>query len=86
MKILASVLFISAFSLGASYWFNTQTVNAAIQKEAQVLVCKSPYAARFHLDKDCVGLNKCKREIISVTKSQAEEEGLTCCGFCCKKK
>lgn len=85
-KILRSCLSIIGISLCSFLFLNSQHIQASSQKEASVLVCKSPYAARFHVDKDCLGLNKCKREIVTVTQAVAEEEGLTGCGICCKKK
>lgn len=84
-KLYLSVSIV-ALSVVTTLIFKSQAVQAAAKEETKVLVCKSPNAARFHLDKDCIGLNKCKREIVTVTKAEAEDEGLTCCGFCCKKK
>lgn len=47
-----------------------------------VFVCTGKYAKRFHCDEDCKGLQSCRREIVVMSIEEAEDLGLTPCGYC----
>lgn len=47
----------------------------------EVFVCKSTGAKKYHIDKDCRGLNRCKHKIEKTTKKAAEAMGLGLCGY-----
>lgn len=49
--------------------------------DAVVYVCKSPGVKRYHLNRECHGLKKCKHEIEDIQKQIAENVGLTMCGY-----
>lgn len=44
-----------------------------------VYICKSENAKKYHLVKDCRGLNSCKAEIGKVTLAEAKKQGKTIC-------
>ena len=48
----------------------------------EVYVCTGKYAKRFHCDEDCKGLQSCRGEIITMSIEEAEDYGLTPCGYC----
>lgn len=48
----------------------------------EVYVCTGKYAKRFHCDEDCKGLRSCRSEIITMSIEEAEDYGLTPCGYC----
>lgn len=57
------------------------TCTGAMRLSDNVYICDSPNAEKFHLDKECRGLNNCKHEIISSTRDAARQRGLTLCGW-----
>ena len=48
----------------------------------RVYVCTGRYAKRFHCDEDCKGLRSCRSEIVLMSVKEAEDCGLTPCGYC----
>lgn len=48
----------------------------------EVYVCTGKYAKRFHCDEDCRGLQSCRSEIAVMSIEEAEDLGLTPCGYC----
>lgn len=54
---------------------------AATNRAETIYICDSPNAEKFHLVKDCRGLNNCKHQIISSTREAARQRGLTLCGW-----
>lgn len=48
----------------------------------EVYVCTGKHAKRFHRDEDCRGLQSCRSEIITMSIEEAEDYGLTPCGYC----
>lgn len=46
---------------------------------ATVWICKSAGAKRYHLNKGCGGLKKCRHTIKKTTRKEAEAIGLTLC-------
>lgn len=48
----------------------------------EVYVCTGKYSKRFHSDEDCRGLQSCRGEIITMSIEEAEDYGLTPCGYC----
>jgi hypothetical protein len=65
-KIFVSLLFISLTSF---------------TNVADVYICKSKNAKKYHLAENCRGLSNCKAEIGKVTLAQAKNDGKTLCGF-----
>lgn len=59
----------------------TLTFGAASRRADTIYICDSPNAEKFHLVKNCRGLNNCKHEIISTTREAAKQRGLTLCGW-----
>lgn len=51
---------------------------ADIQK---VFICTGNYSKKYHLQKNCKGLNNCKGEIEEVTLEQAKKLRRTLCGW-----
>jgi hypothetical protein len=47
-----------------------------------VYVCTGRYAKRFHCDEDCKGLRSCRGDIVVMSIEEAEDYGLTPCGYC----
>ncbi len=50
--------------------------------EDGVFVCTGPKAKRYHSVEDCMGLSKCKGEVVEITIEEAEERGKTPCHLC----
>lgn len=50
----------------------------------KVYVCLGKYAKRYYLYLYCDGLDGCKGEIVSMSKSEAERIGRTLCSRCRK--
>lgn len=48
----------------------------------EVYVCTGKYAKRFHRDQDCRGLQSCRSGIVVMSIEEAEDLGLTPCGYC----
>ena len=48
---------------------------------ADVWVCQSAGAKRYHSNPECGGLKRCKHDIIKQSIKEAEAVGLTQCGF-----
>ena len=48
----------------------------------EIYVCTGRHAKRFHCDEDCKGLQSCRSEIVIMTIEEAEDLGLTPCGYC----
>lgn len=48
----------------------------------EVYVCTGKYAKRFHCDEYCRGLQSCRSEIVVMSIEEAEDHGLTPCGYC----
>lgn len=46
-----------------------------------VYICKSPGAKKFHFNRNCRGLNRCKHTIEQTTRKAAEGLGLGVCGY-----
>jgi hypothetical protein len=46
-----------------------------------VYICNSKSSKKYHYKKECRGLNACKQEVVSVKKSQAQDLGLSLCGW-----
>jgi len=49
--------------------------------DEDVFICKSTAAKRYHLNQSCRGLKRCKREIVELNLINAENRGLTLCGY-----
>jgi hypothetical protein len=65
-KLLLSILLIFLLT-------STQT------KEVEVFICTSKSSKKYHLKKECSGLQKCKSKIKKITKKKAENVGRTKC-------
>lgn len=48
----------------------------------EVYVCTGKYAKRYHCDEYCRGLQSCRSEIVVMSIEEAEDYGLTPCGYC----
>lgn len=49
---------------------------------SDVYVCTGRYAKRYHCDEECKGLQSCRSEIVVMSIEEAEDYGLTPCGYC----
>jgi hypothetical protein len=68
MKALITLLFIC-------------TINVQSFIATDVYICDSKGAKKYHYSKTCRGLNACKHQVIKKTKSDAQNLGLTLCGW-----
>ena len=57
------------------------SIHEGVQGESTVFVCNSETATKYHLKKDCRGLNACKHTVVEVTLSDAKSRKLTLCGW-----
>ena len=82
MKILKKgFLFVSLAALSLGVW---NGINANEVQNSKVVICDSPNAKKYHTSSSCRGLNNCKHQIVTVSKIEAQNRGLGCCGWCCK--
>lgn len=49
--------------------------------ETSVYICGSSGAKKYHLKEHCRGLSSCSREVVKTTLKQAQNMGLTICGW-----
>lgn len=49
--------------------------------KSDVYVCVSKGAKKYHYDKSCKGLSNCKHTIKKVSLSEAQNMGLSLCGW-----
>lgn len=49
--------------------------------EKDVYICGVKGAKKYHLSKACRGLSNCKHEIVQKKLTEAEDFGLTLCGW-----
>lgn len=59
----------------------TVTVLLSFKNAKTVYLCNSEKITRYHLDKQCRGLNACKHQVISVLEENAINNGLKLCGW-----
>ncbi len=59
----------------------SQSLFAWSEGQNTVYVCMSKGATRYHLNKECHGLKRCKHKIESTTVKKAVGKGLTLCKF-----
>lgn len=57
------------------------TINIPSFNSNEVYICGPKGAKKYHLSKACRGLSNCKHEVVKKTKSDAENLGLTLCGW-----
>lgn len=57
------------------------TINFQSNDVADVYVCDSKGAKKYHLSKDCRGLSNCKHDIVKKSKTDVQNLGLTLCGW-----
>ena len=48
-------------------------------KNKEIFICKTVKSKRYHLDKNCKGLKKCKSKITKTTIKKAEKVGMILC-------
>lgn len=46
-----------------------------------VHICNSVFATKFHLDRQCKGLENCNRNIRTIDKSEADSLGYVLCAY-----
>lgn len=68
MKILITILFLL-------------TINFQGFQNSEVYICGQKGAKKYHYSKTCRGLSNCKHEIVKKSKSDAQNLGLTLCGW-----
>lgn len=56
-------------------------LNFSNESYSEVYICNSKSSKKYHYKKECRGLNACKQEVVSVKKSQAQDLGLSLCGW-----
>jgi hypothetical protein len=49
--------------------------------ESNVYICGAKGTKKYHLTKSCRGLSNCKNGIVQKSPSEAEDFGLTLCGW-----
>jgi len=76
MKTRISILFISLLTLVSADNLNSHS------ESKKVFICNSEASKKYHLKKNCKGLEKCEHEILKVTKEEAIKQGKTeLCGY-----
>lgn len=49
--------------------------------DGMVYICNSNTATKYHLNKTCRGLNKCKSSVVKISLGDAKKEGKKLCGW-----
>ncbi len=57
------------------------TLTSFQSMETQVYLCGTTGGKKYHYKENCRGLNACKHEIVKVSLKEAQEYGLTLCGW-----
>jgi len=60
---------------------NSNVAENSVADDAVVYVCKSAGAKRYHFNSNCRGLKRCKHKVEQSSVSDAENIGLTMCGY-----
>jgi hypothetical protein len=68
--ILPFVLLLFCSAVG-NYDFKHQLITERINKETNVYICDSENSYAYHSSNTCRGINRCKSQILEVTKSDA---------------
>lgn len=55
-----------------------------VKSDVKVYICTGPKAYSYHCKKNCQGLNRCSKEIKTVTLEYAKSIKRTPCGICYK--
>lgn len=62
-----------------------ESINASSSGNTEsVYYCTGPKSKRYHISKDCKGLEHCSGEIKKCLKTNAINKGLTPCRYCYK--
>ncbi len=57
------------------------TLTAHTSVVTNVYICGSAGAKKYHYSESCRGLNACKKQTAKVSLKQAQDSGLTLCGW-----
>jgi len=72
---------ISAILLTSIIQLSADSLNSH-QEEKKVFICDSEGSTKYHLKKNCKGLEKCEHDILKLTKADAIKQGKTeLCGY-----
>jgi hypothetical protein len=52
-----------------------------VDDDTNVYICDSKTATKYHLKKDCRGLNACKSKVVKITLTDAKKEKKKLCGW-----
>jgi hypothetical protein len=63
----------------AILYFFTLSANSFI--ETKVYICGSAGAKKYHYSESCRGLNACKDQTAQISLKEAQDKGLTLCGW-----
>jgi len=74
-----SVICVIVILAGCSKSENNPSQNKVEDK--QVYICTGSSALRYHFNRSCPGLGKCKHTIIVTTLITAQKRGRTMCGW-----
>lgn len=53
-----------------------------VEQPTTIYICNSPTAETYHNNLECIGLSRCRYEVVEVTQEEAEELGRRPCKFC----
>ena len=55
------------------------------QRKETVYVCTGPMSQCYHIDRNCYGLQRCSKRVVTVNLQEAQENGRRPCHYCCKR-
>lgn len=81
--VVLVAVFYYAVDIGFKREKQTVKMESVEKIERTVYVCSGKYARKYHLDRECAGLDNCKNEIVVMPESQAKNvDGKTPCSLC----
>lgn len=58
------------------------STESVTDSDDRVYVCSSNSSTRYHAFRDCYGLDRCSKQVLTLSESEAEKRGYTPCKWC----
>lgn len=79
-KIALAILLL--LLIGCSSKEEEQQQEQEVEQTTTIYICNSPTAETYHNNPECMGLSRCRYEVVEVTQEEVEELGRRPCKFC----
>ena len=68
--------------IGCSSKEEEEQQEQVVEQPTAIYICNSPTAETYHNNPECMGLSRCRYEVVEVTQEEAEELGRRPCKIC----